>query len=209
LWKVIPEWRSTLKKEIRRKLIHISGLSVPVGILIFGRVYTAAMIAVALLVALALEAGRLRGKIRLPETREQEQNKVAGYVYYIFGSLLTVILFQPMIAVASMLMLSLGDAVSGIVGSVLQDSNVRTGGERSIKPFPVVSAMFLTCLAIGYLSSGITQLPFPVYLAGALGATAADSVALFFRNRSLDDNLTIPIFAGSMMSLAIWLSSSL
>jgi dolichol kinase len=209
LWKVIPEWQAALKKEIRRKAIHITGLSVPAGILIFGRLYTAAMIAVALLVALALEAGRLRGKIRLPETREQEQNKVAGYVYYIVGSLLTVVFFQPMIAIVSMLMLSLGDAVSGIVGSVLQDSNVRTRGERAVKPFPVVSAMFLTCLAIGYFSSGVTQLSFPVYLAGAVGATAADSVALFFRNRSLDDNLTIPIFAGTMMSLATWLGSAL
>lgn len=206
MWKVIPEWRTALEKEIRRKLIHITGLSVPLGILVFGRIYTAALITVALLVALVLEAGRLKGKIDLPETREQEQNKVAGYVYYIFGSLLTVVLFQPMVAVASMLMLSLGDAISGIAGSVLQDSDVRTRGERGIKPFPVVSAMFLACLAIGYLSSGITQLSFPTYLAGALGATAADSVALFFRNKSLDDNLTIPLFAGSMMSLALWLS---
>jgi dolichol kinase len=200
--KLAFQWQAALVKEIRRKLIHITGLSVPAGILIFGKIYTAGMIALALLVALALEAGRLRGKIRLPETRDQEQDKVAGYVYYILGSLLTVILFQPMIAITSMLMLSLGDAISGIVGSILKNSNVRVPGERRIKPFPVVTAMFLACMAIGYLSSGITQLSFQVYLAGALGATAADSVALFFRNRSLDDNLTIPLFAGIMMSLA-------
>jgi dolichol kinase len=64
--------------------------------------------------------------------------------------------------------------------------------------------MFLACLAIGYLSSfAITNLPFEVYLAGAIGATIADSIALVFWNRGLDDNLTIPLFAGTMMSVAL------
>jgi dolichol kinase len=79
------------------------------------------MIAVALVIALALEAGRLKGKIRLPEVRDQEQDKVAGYIYYIIGSLITVVVFQPMVAVTAMLMLSLGDAVSGLTGSELEE----------------------------------------------------------------------------------------
>lgn len=199
---VNPEWHETLVREIRRKLIHITGLSVPVGIMAFGRIYTAAAIAIALTVALALEAGRLKGRIKLPEVRASEQNKVAGYIYYIIGSLITVILFQPMIALTSMLMLSIGDAVSGIAGSVLENSDVRSRGKRSIKPIPIVTSMFITCLIIGYLSSRITGLPFEVYLAGAVGATIADSVALFIRKRGLDDNLTIPVFAGALMSLA-------
>ncbi|HSD58665.1 MAG TPA: hypothetical protein VLB04_10820 [Methanotrichaceae archaeon] len=204
LWKIDPQWRTKLVREIRRKLIHLTGLSVPLGILIFGKIYTAAMIAIALVVALVLEAGRLKGRIRLPEVRDQEQDKVAGYIYYIFGSLITVVVFQPMIAVTAMLMLSLGDAVSGLAGSVLENANVRGCNQRwRIKPFPIVTAMFLTCLAIGYLSSAITNLPFQVYLAGAVGATIADSIALVFYNRGLDDNLTIPIFAGSMMSLVV------
>lgn len=200
--KITPQWHANLVKELRRKLIHITGLSVPIGIMAFGRIYTAAMIAVALSVAVILEAGRLSGRIKLPEVRESEKSKVAGYIYYIVGSLITVVLFQPMIALTSMLMLSLGDAVSGIAGSVLENSDVRSRGQRCIKPFPIVTSMFLACLIIGYLSSRITGLPFEVYLAGAIGATIADSVALFIRNRGLDDNLTIPIFAGALMSAA-------
>lgn len=200
---LVDPWRANLVREIRRKLIHLSGLSVPVGILVCGRIHTAIIIALVLALALALEAGRLKGIICLPEVREQEQEKVASYIYYIVGSLLAVLIFQPMIAVASMLMLTLGDAVSGLVGSVLENSNVRALGRR-VKPFPIVTAMFLACLAIGYLSSSLTKLPFEVYLAGAVGATMADSVALVVCNRGLDDNLTIPIFAGIMMSLAFW-----
>ena len=203
---LVPQWRTNLMREIKRKTIHITGLSVPVGILLFGKIYTAIMIAIALAVALILEAARLRGRISLPAVRDNEQEKVAGYIYYIFGSLITVIIFQPMIALTSMLMLSLGDAVSGLVGSVLINSNVRGQKVRwRLKPAPIIASMFLACLAIGYLSSGITRLPLEVYLLGAVGATLADSVALFVWNRGLDDNLTIPLFSGFMMSLAVLL----
>lgn len=198
-----PQWRDNLVREIKRKTIHITGLSVPVGIVVFGRIYTAGMIALALGVALILEVGRLRGRISLPATRDHEQEKVAGYIYYIFGSLVTVALFQPMIALTSMLMLSLGDAVSGLVGSVLMNANVREQNIRwRFKPLPIVASMFLACMVIGYLSSSITRLPWEIYLFGALGATLADSMALVVCNRGLDDNLTIPIFSGIMMSLA-------
>ncbi len=206
MWNIDAEWRTKLVKEIRRKSIHLTGLSVPLGILVLGRNFTALMIALALATALILEQGRLKGKIRLPEVRAHEEEKVAGYIYYIVGSLLTVILFAPMVAVAAMLMLSLGDAVSGLLGSVLENSNVRGCNERwRVKPIPLVAGMFLACLAIGYLSSGLTGLPFRVYLAGAVGATVADCVALVFCRRNLDDNLTIPLFAGTLMSAAIML----
>jgi dolichol kinase len=199
-----PEWRAKLVKEIKRKAIHLSGLSVPLGILLFGRTVTAALIALALAIALLLEWGRLRGKIRLPEVRDHEAEKVAGYIYYIVGSLLTVILFEPMVAVTSMLLLSLGDTVSGLVGSILVNSNVRGKNEKwCVKPVPIVVAMFIACLFIGYLSSGITHLPFPVYLAGAVGATIADTVAIVIHGRNLDDNLTIPLFSGALMSAAM------
>jgi dolichol kinase len=199
---ITPQWRTNLVKEIRRKLIHITGLSVPAGIIVFGKIYTAAMIALALMVAFILEAGRLRGRINLPAVRDNEQEKVAGYIYYIFGSLITVVLFSPMIALTSMLMLSLGDAVSGLVGSVLMNANVRGQNIRwRFKPVPIVASMFLACLIIGYLSSSITKLPWEVYLVGAFGATLADSMAIFIYNRGLDDNLTIPLFSGFLMSV--------
>lgn len=200
---VSGQWRYKLVKEIRRKCIHLTGLSVPVGILMFGRAFTAVMISLALFIALLLEAGRLKGRIRLPEVRDQEEEKVAGYIYYIVGSLLTVVLFSPMIALASMLFLSLGDTVSGLVGSILENSNVRGRNEKwRIKPMPIVAVMFSACILIGYLSSSLTKLPIGVYFAGAVGATVADSVAIIVRRRGLDDNLTIPLFAGALMSAA-------
>ena len=204
---IAAEWRTTLVKEIRRKAIHLSGLSVPFGLLVFGRTFTAAMIALAMVVALVLERQRLKGKISLPEVRVQEKDKVASYIYYITGSLLCVLLFPLMIAVTAMLLLSLGDTVSGLVGSVLAKADVRSRREMwCCKPMPIVAAMFSACLFIGYLASGITRLSFPVYFAGAAGATVADCVAIIIHNKGLDDNFTIPVFSGLLMVAAAAIS---
>lgn len=151
-----------------------------------------------------LEWLRLSGRIRLPEVRAGEQGRIASYVFFIMGSLLTVVLFKPMVAVASMLMLCLGDAASGIIGSVLLGSNVRddNGPRRRRKPLTISAGMLAACSLIGYATSGLTHLAPSVYLAGAIGATLADSIPLFMRGRPLDDNFTIPILSGLCMTAA-------
>lgn len=207
MWEAAREWKTLLIQEVKRKTIHITGLSVPMGLVLLGQMATAALIATAMAVAVVLEIMRLRGQIKLPEVRESERDRVAGYVYFIFGALLTVVFFQPMISLTAMLMLSLGDAASGITGSVLRGSNIRDqcsvqATQRRVKPLPVVLVMFLACLALGYLSSALTLLPFAVYLAGALGATLADSIPVFLRGRAVDDNFTIPIYASLLMTVA-------
>ena len=194
--------RAILKREAERKLIHLTGLTVPVSILLLGRDITAGLVGLALVVGLILERERLRGKIRMPAVRDHEKDRVAGYIYYILGALLTVLVFEPMIALTALLMLSLGDAASGMAGSAIRGSNVRVEGGRRLKPLPVMLTILGVCLIVGYLSSGLTGLSFPVYLAGAAGATVADAVPISYRSKSIDDNLTIPLCAGGMMALA-------
>jgi len=203
-----------LSAEMRRKGIHISGLSVPVAILLFGKAAAIGFVATALLVALFLERRRLSGKISLPAVRDSEKKRVAGYIYYITGALLAVVLFPPAIAIAAMLMLSLGDAAGGIIGSVVRGSAVRTrimeGGAWRRKPLPVVAGTFAVCLLAGRAASLIegtflaepSLLSFQVYTVGAAAATFADAVPLSFRRWVIDDNFSIPVFSGAAMFLA-------
>lgn len=209
-----PERRASLSMEMRRKAIHLTGLLVPAAILLFGKGAAVGFVAAALAVAVILERARLSGKVRLPAVRDHEAERVAGYFYYILGALLAVLFFTPPIAVAAMLMLALGDAASGIIGSVVRGSAVRTrimeGGGRRIKPVPVVAGTFAVCLAVGYAASILESIYFSgpgvlsllVCTAGAAAATFADAVPLTLRRRVVDDNLTIPLLAGSAMSLA-------
>jgi dolichol kinase len=214
---LVADWRSRLVKEMRRKAIHLTGLSVPMALIFLGRTITATAIALALAVSLIIEVQRLRGRIRLPEVRDHEKTRVAGYIYYMAGSLLTVLCFPSMIAITAMLFLSLGDTVSGLVGSFLKNWDV--GGESPeparrvgwrVKPLPVLAATFAACLVIGALASEFTALSWPVYLAGAAAAAFADGVAIIVWGRSLDDNFSIPVFSGAVMSaVALILDSSL
>jgi dolichol kinase len=206
--------RASLLMEVKRKGIHLSGLSVPAAILLFGKAATAGLVAFALVAALFLERGRLSGNIRLPSVRDHEADRVAGYVYYIFGALLAILLFPPQIAIAAMLMLSLGDAASGIIGSVVRGSAVRTrimeGQGWRPKPLPVVAGTFAVCLLAGLFAQLIEGsffpepgiLSFQVYVAGAAAATFADAVPLSFQKRVIDDNLSIPLLSGSAMFVA-------
>jgi dolichol kinase len=68
------------------------------------------------------------------------------------------------------------------------------------KSLPIMAVMFSSCLLIGYLASGITQLSFPVYLSGAAEATIADGVAVIINVNCLDDNIFIPVFSGLVMT---------
>lgn len=203
--------RSSLAAEAKRKAIHLSGLSVPASILLFGKAGAIAFVATALVAALFLERRRLSGKISLPAVRDSEKKRVAGYIYYITGALLAVVLFPPAIAIAAMLMLSLGDAASGIIGSVVRGSAVRTrimeGQGWRAKPIPVVVGTFAVCLLAGYAASLIEGsflpepfvLSAPVYAIGAAAATFADAVPLSIRKRVIDDNFSIPVLSGLAM----------
>ncbi|MGV8174359.1 MAG: diacylglycerol/polyprenol kinase family protein [Methanothrix sp.] len=204
------DWRARLVREVRRKAIHISGLSVPFGLIFLSRTATAGAIALVLVISLLIEVQRLRGRIRLPEVREHEKTRVGSYIYYMAGSLLTVLLFPKTIAITAMLFLALGDTVSGLAGSILKNCDVRAAPAPAarcfcglgwrIKPLPVLAATFAACAVIGALASSFTALPSPVYICGALGAAFADGVAVIVRGRSLDDNFSIPVLSGALMS---------
>lgn len=205
-------------REMRRKAIHLSGLSVPLGLILLGRSFTAWALALVLAISLVLEAQRLKGRISLPEVREHEKTRVASYIYYMAGCLLTVLLFPERVAIVAILFLALGDTVSGLAGSILKNCDVRSSpalaaqatasgaspGARilawRVKPLPVLAATFGACLFIGILTASFTGLAWPVYLCGAAGAAFADGVAVLVRGRGLDDNFSIPVLSGAVMS---------
>ncbi len=57
--------------------------------------------------------------------------------------------------------------------------------------------MFCVSFAVGFL----VLHSLPVAALGAVGAAVADGVALRVRGVRINDNLTIPLFSGALMSL--------
>ena len=188
-----------LKEEIVRKFIHVgSGIVISVLYAISQRDLLIVGLPFSLFIISFLEVLRFKGMVSVPFLRDREKKKVGGHAFFILGAFISILLFDKQIAIASILMLAIGDAASGI--ALAAKRGTLDGGEayrRGIKPPDVILVMFGVCFLVGYLTvdSSVTA------IGGAIGATIADGMHLRVYGIPIDDNLTIPLYAGFLMSL--------
>ena len=197
-------WRERV--EFERRLVHAAGTLYPVPYLLGWLSWTQTTLLLVLSVATAAALEFLRLVVGFDHAvyqaliREYEADAVAGYAVYQVGmagtaAIATTAAVAPTLAVPAMWMLSLGDPVSGALG---------TNGPREPKRPLVWVVMFVVCVAIA--------LPFvvpsfgpttggAVAVVGAATATVADGLPPVVRGTTVDDNLTIPI--GALASMAV------
>lgn len=202
---------SYIFRELRRKAFHITGCYIPVAYYFISKETAVTGLSIINAIFLFIEWLRLGGKIRLPEIllREHESKQVAAYIYFQMASLISILLFEKTIAIASIFMLAIGDTASGLAGAVIKGGNVRNSDKKMvIKPFPIMAVMFSVCIVIGLVllslpfAQDMVHQPFRVYAAGALGAMLGDAVPVKIRGRAVDDNLMIPLLSGAFMTAA-------
>ena len=179
------------RDEIERRLVHVSGVVFPLSYLLgvlSWRTLGWVLVLVAT-TAFCLELLRLYVGLGWPIlkqifdrlTREYEQKNPAGYFLYLFSMALVALVFAPRAAVPGMLMLSIADPVSGLLGS---------GELRAAKQGFVLLVTFGISVFLAFLFVP----PVPATL-GALAATIADGVKPAPWGYVIDDNLSIPIAA--------------
>ncbi|MFC6863305.1 dolichol kinase [Halomicroarcula sp. GCM10025817] len=184
--------------EVARRLVHASGSAVPLAHLLAPGLVTwtvvKAVMALAVGVAVCLEFFRLSVGLdwaiydRL--TREYEQDNPAGYALYMVGMAAVawavgVAGMTTAVAVPAMLMLTVGDPISGLLGSA-DASNVKQAW--------VLLVMFGVCTLLAA--------PFVRPVAAVLGgaaATFADGVKPRIAGYVVDDNLSIPVLGAAAM----------
>ncbi len=197
--------------ELRRKAVHAAGSIIAFAYYFVDRENVLAGLAIVNAILLIVEWQRLNGKIRLPEIllRPHEKEQVGAYIYFQIAALISVIFFEKTIAIAAILMLSLGDTASGLSGALLNEGNVRHSKKKfTVKPLTIVSVMFAVCVLIGFimvrlpLAHDMKYLSFFSYVAGALGATLGDAVPIRVQGKPIDDNLLIPLLSGIFMTIA-------
>jgi len=177
---------SALAKEIRRKAVHAVGVLTPIVFEIFGKQLLISGVLVCLCFSSFFEFSRLRrGKpVFYSELlRSYEEDRLAGYVFFLMGILVCVALFESDVAMAAVLMLAAGDGVSGVIKALTM---------RKLATF----SMFIVSAAVGCI-----YVPPFVSTLGALGATVAGSLPL--RSKYLDDNLMIPLSSAILMQLGL------
>lgn len=178
--------------ELKRRAVHASGTGLPALYLLGALTWTQTKWAfVALSVSVTvLEFVRLvlgyEWALFDQLARDYERDNIAGYALYAYSQTVVAFVFVPMLAVPSMLMLTIGDPVSGYLGS---------NDAGTAKQLGVLGVMFLVCfgLAVPFLTVAV---PATVGIAaaavGAAGATLADGVKPVIAGYVVDDNLSIP-----------------
>jgi dolichol kinase len=189
--------------ELSRRLVHASGTGLPALYLLCLTTWQTVqyLLVAGAVIALLLEAIRLFVGLdwaiydRL--TREYEQDNPAGYALY-FISAAGVGSLAPgyiaiSVAIPAILMLTIGDPISGLLGS----------GNLTKQTYVLV-AMFGVCTGIAAFFVGWL----PAVL-GGLAATAADGLKPVIAGYVLDDNLTIPPAAAVAMVAGIEMTTML
>ena len=154
----------SMKCELKRKALHLTGLTVPLSYLIFGREVTLTFVAITLVLFLILEPFRivehLRDRVkeklglyvdiiekveREIETiaREHEKRGIGAHIYFTLAALIIICFFPEDIAIGSIAVATLGDAIAAIIGKPFGKHRFKNG-----KSVEGSLAYFLTALLI-------------------------------------------------------------
>lgn len=185
---------------VKRGLFHLfGGLFIPVVALFLPGMVLLISLGVVTLVFLAFELLRFRASginrwffLHFRQLlRETEVSRLTGTSYMLIASLVAFLVFQRDIAVLALSFLSVGDALATIAGKQI--------GKRKLlgRTLEGDLACFISCVAIGsvFYCVGLS-VPLLTILAGAVAATIVEAIPL-----PINDNLTMPLFAGVVMTV--------
>ncbi|MFQ6121561.1 MAG: diacylglycerol/polyprenol kinase family protein [Dehalococcoidales bacterium] len=174
-------------------------MSIPIAALFLPRLVLLVALGAVTFVFVAFEFLRLRAPginrwfclFFQPLLRGDEASRLTGASYILIASLVAFLVFPRDIAVLALCFLAVGDAVATIVGKYI-------GKKRLLgKTLEGDIACFASCLVIGlvFYHAGFS-IRWLTTLAGSVSATIVEAVPL-----PINDNLTIPLFAGLVMTV--------
>ena len=185
--------------ELNRKLVHLSSLTIPIGIYFLPKRTCVHFLFFLTLLFLSIEILRMvhRPTTKIfytffgPILRRKERFTLTGGTTLLMSSLVCVLIFQKPIAVAALCFLIIGDSMAALVGRSFGRIKVfRKTVEGSL-------ACLGTCVVIVLV---VPPLEFIVGLVGAFVATLIELLPI-----PLDDNFLIPILSGAAMQYMLTL----
>ncbi len=183
-----------------RGLVHILvGLCISVLVFFISKPIVLFILGLATLALLSVDL--LRFQIRWLHTwfqsvfriflRDYESSRMLGASYMFVGSLVSVTVFTREVAVLAISFLAVGDVLATLIGT-------RFGRIKLFKKnLEGILACLVGCLIVGftwrYIGLGVSSW---AIVTGIIGAAVAESLP-----RPVDDNLTIPLISGLVMTL--------
>ncbi|MGD8454112.1 MAG: SEC59/DGK1/VTE5 family protein [Phycisphaerae bacterium] len=192
----------TFRHELLRKTIHAGSAVCPLIYGLLGKegsLWIAIPITIAFIIidVLRRQSGpvqRLYGRLFGAVTRRHEARHFCGATYVMIAVVLCIVLFPRPVAIASMLFLSISDAVASLVGLTI-------GRPRWSDKSAAGSAAFLvTAVLIALLCLPDAK---ALGVIGAIAATVVEALPIRVGPLRLDDNLTVPLAGGVVMTLLL------
>ena len=186
--------------EWNRQLLHIFlGIAV-VGLLLYDFIDKKIIL---IIIIIGLILSFLSRKIRIPVIyellekfeRTEDLKNFPGkeIIFYLIGAYISLIFFSKDIAMASIMVLALGDSVSHLYG--LHFGKIKQ---------PFSKTKFLEGTIAGFVAGFIGALVFLPWLEAVLASLAAmiiEAIELKIGTEQVDDNLIVPFVAGAV----VWL----
>lgn len=197
--------KKSFRNELYRKSIHLSSLWIPAVVYFLHPGISIALFAFLLFADGMIEYGNFRkwrwarrtfGVMFYKTLRSKELKKdkfqVSGSMYVLAAAIICTMLFsKPVAAIALTIMLT-SDACAALFGKAF--------GTRKLyksKSLEGTTAFFLSALIIMMVFNPL----YPVTYASVLAAAAATFAEMFEDKIEIDDNLSVPLFVGIVLTL--------
>jgi len=191
-----------INKEIFRQILHLL-FGVLLVILVYLNVVNNIMIFALLIISIIFSI--LTRRFRIPILfsflnkfeRESHMKKMPGrgFIFFLVGCLLVLKLFDKDIALASIMVLAVGDSISHIAG-------IKGFAGKLKNPFS--KNKFFDGIIFGTIGGALGALFFVNPIEACLGsliAIIAESVEFALNGEAVDDNIIVPLVAGTAIYL--------
>jgi len=178
----------SLKRELQRKAVHATSVLIVIFYYFLPKKAILLPLTLFLILFLEVEFIRLDLRLKLPFFhklyRENEKDRLSSNVFFLMGAIIAISVFYKEIAIAAILMTTIGDAFAAIFGKRFGRTMIPKLKDRAVEG---CMAEFVVDLLIGFvfLHSWL------VILVMAGTATIVETVV-----NKIDDNLLIPLFSG-------------
>jgi len=195
------------KHEIYRKSIHLSSLWIVFLIWFFDKNISITILGTLTFLILATEI--LRHKIDfiaiiynkifgsiLRDHEKEAHNKfsLSGGFYVLAAALISVIIFPQIIAIAAITIMLISDTAAALIGRKFGKHKLMTKSvEGSL-------AFFLSAIIVIYVLYRLTGYDINFLISGIIASVFATLIELFAKQIKIDDNITITLTVGAIMT---------
>lgn len=188
----------SFKGEILRKTTHIGALIIPVIYYFTNAGIIIPLLSAMLLITLSVDMVRLFGGSKSKSIiqklfgimiRPHEKKNFTGATYILASSIISILIFDKLIAILAIAYIIVGDTAGAIVGRLWGKIKFRG------KTLEGSASFFLSCCLVALI---VPEINLWIKISGALVAAIVEALTIY-----VDDNLTVPLISGLAMQFLI------